>query len=158
MSRLFRTQPTGNRRNDRPHAVLERVRGGDARAAESLVESLYPLVIRIVRSHLPRRATEEDLAQEVFLKLFTRLDRYRERGGIPLEHWGIRLAVRDLPGHPPRGAAPAGDSLVGPGAPRARLGCSMCCWPATRRPRARRWRPARPWKRYCGNCLPRTGW
>jgi RNA polymerase sigma-70 factor, ECF subfamily len=73
---------------------LGQVREHDQEAARALVEHLYPLVIRIVRGHLPRRAAEEDLAQEVFLKLFARLDRYREREGIAFEHWVSRLAVR----------------------------------------------------------------
>jgi RNA polymerase sigma factor (sigma-70 family) len=73
---------------------LERVRQHDQDAAVALVEALYPLVIRIVRSHWPRRSDEEDLAQEIFLKLFSRLDQYEARAGIPLEHWVSRLAVR----------------------------------------------------------------
>ena len=73
---------------------LEGVRRQDAAAAHALVEHLYPLVIRIVRSHLPRRLAEEDLAQEVFLKLFSRLEQYGRRPGTPFEHWVSRLAVR----------------------------------------------------------------
>lgn len=73
---------------------LERVRQHDQDAAVALVEALYPLVIRIVRSHCPERSDEEDLAQEIFLKLFSRLDQYEARAGIPLEHWVSRLAVR----------------------------------------------------------------
>ena len=70
------------------------VRRHDAAAAHARVEQLYPLVIRIVRAHLPRRSVEEDLAQEVFLKLFSRLDQYRPRQGTPFEHWVSRVAVR----------------------------------------------------------------
>ncbi len=73
---------------------LERVRSQDQDAARALVEQLYPLVIRIVRTHLPARAAEEDLAQEIFIKLFSRLDQYQTRAGIPFEHWVSRLAVR----------------------------------------------------------------
>jgi RNA polymerase sigma factor (sigma-70 family) len=73
---------------------LERVRQHDQDAAAALVEGLYPLVIRIVRNHWARQSDEEDLAQEIFLKLFSRLDQYEARGGIPLEHWVSRLAVR----------------------------------------------------------------
>jgi RNA polymerase sigma-70 factor (ECF subfamily) len=73
---------------------LEQVRRRDEDAARDLVEQLYPLVIRIVRGHLPRRTAEEDLAQEVFLRLFARLDQYEPRSGVPFEHWVSRLAVR----------------------------------------------------------------
>jgi RNA polymerase sigma-70 factor (ECF subfamily) len=72
-------------------ACLERVRQRDQIAARELVDHLYPLVIRIVRSHLPRRVAEEDLAQEVFLKMFTRLDQYK--GAVAFTHWVSRIAV-----------------------------------------------------------------
>jgi RNA polymerase sigma-70 factor, ECF subfamily len=75
-------------------ACLGRVRAGDDAAARELVEHLYPMVIRIVRGHLPRRTAEEDLAQEIFLKMFTRLDQYEARDGKPFDHWLARLAVR----------------------------------------------------------------
>ncbi len=71
----------------------ERARQQDEKAACVLVEKLYPLVIQIVRSHLPRPSVEEDLAQAVFLKLFAKLDRYEARAGIPFEHWVAKLAV-----------------------------------------------------------------
>ena len=75
-------------------ACLEAVRQHDQEAARVLVEQLYPQVIRIVRSHLPRRMAEEDLAQEIFVKLFDRLPQYVARPGVPFEHWLSRLAVR----------------------------------------------------------------
>ncbi len=70
---------------------LERVRRRDQAAARELVEHLYPLVIRIVRAHLPRRVSEEDLSQEVFLKMFTRIEQYK--GNVPFTHWVSRIAV-----------------------------------------------------------------
>jgi len=72
-------------------ACLERVRQRDQIAARELVDHLYPLVIRIVRSHLPRRVAEEDLAQDIFLKMFTRLDQYK--GAVAFSHWVSRIAV-----------------------------------------------------------------
>ena len=72
-------------------ACLERVRARDQLAARDLVEHLHPLVIRIVRAHLPRRVAEEDLAQEVFMKVFTRLGQYQ--GNVPFPHWVSRIAV-----------------------------------------------------------------
>jgi RNA polymerase sigma-70 factor (ECF subfamily) len=70
---------------------LKRVRSGDQNACSSLVEHLYPLVIRIVRARLPRRVQEEDLAQEVFIKMFHRLDQYQ--GKMPFPNWVSRIAV-----------------------------------------------------------------
>ncbi|MBI5382838.1 MAG: sigma-70 family RNA polymerase sigma factor [Opitutae bacterium] len=70
---------------------LQRVRRSDQLAARELVEHLYPLVIRIVRAHLPRRVAEEDLAQEVFMKMFSRLEQYQ--GAVPFPHWVSRIAV-----------------------------------------------------------------
>jgi RNA polymerase sigma-70 factor (ECF subfamily) len=70
---------------------LARVRMEDQDAARSLVEYLYPVVIRIVRRNLPRRASEEDLVQEIFLKVFDRLHQYR--GQVPLYHWVSRIAA-----------------------------------------------------------------
>ena len=70
---------------------LDRVRRRDQAAARELVDHLHPLVIRIVRSHLPRRVAEEDLAQDIFLKMFTRLEQYQ--GAVPFPHWVSRIAV-----------------------------------------------------------------
>jgi RNA polymerase sigma-70 factor (ECF subfamily) len=70
---------------------LDRVRQRDQAAARELVDHLYPLVIRIVRGRLPRRVAEEDLAQEIFLKMFSRLDQCE--GAVPFTHWVSRIAV-----------------------------------------------------------------
>jgi len=70
---------------------LERVRKRDQAASRELVTELYPQVIRIVRSHLPRRVAEEDLAQDIFLKMFTRLEQFQ--GNVPFPHWVSRIAV-----------------------------------------------------------------
>jgi RNA polymerase sigma-70 factor (ECF subfamily) len=72
-------------------ACLERVRRRDEDAARLLFQHLYPLVIKVVRSHLPRRMSEEDLTQTVFMKVFANLDQYS--GKAPLEHWVSRIAV-----------------------------------------------------------------
>src|SRR5471032_1030042 len=70
---------------------LERVRARDQLAARELVDHLYPLVLRIIRTRRPRRVAEEDLAQDIFLKMFTRLDQYQ--GNVPFTHWVSRIAV-----------------------------------------------------------------
>ncbi len=74
---------------------LARLRQGESpleeEAARELMQHLYPQVLRLVRSHLPRRTAEEDICQVVFVKIFQRLDQYS--GAVPLEHWVSRVTV-----------------------------------------------------------------
>lgn len=70
---------------------LAQVRCGDEGAARSLVDHLYPTVIRIVRRNLPRKGSDEELAQDIFLKMFANLESYRAQ--VPLEHWVSRIAT-----------------------------------------------------------------
>lgn len=72
-------------------ACLERVRQGDEAAARRLMQHLHPLVLKVVRSHRPRRTSEEDLTQSVFMKMFAHLNQFS--GSVPLEHWVSRIAV-----------------------------------------------------------------
>jgi RNA polymerase sigma factor (sigma-70 family) len=71
--------------------LLERIRQRDEDAARTLFNELHPLVLKLVRSYLPRRTSEEDLVQTVFMKIFANLDQYS--GKVPLEHWVSRIAV-----------------------------------------------------------------
>ena len=63
----------------------------DDAAARALVQQLYPLVAKVVRSHRPRRTAEEDLCQMIFIKMFQKLSQFS--GKVPLEHWVSRIAV-----------------------------------------------------------------
>src|SRR5213592_3307912 len=63
----------------------------DDEAARELVRRLYPLVAKMVRSHRPRRTSEEDLCQMIFIKVFQKLGQFS--GKAPLEHWVSRVAV-----------------------------------------------------------------
>jgi RNA polymerase sigma-70 factor (ECF subfamily) len=63
----------------------------DETAARRLMATLYPQVISIIRARLPRRTDAEDLAQDVFVKVFERLHTYD--GRAPLPHWVSRIAV-----------------------------------------------------------------
>jgi RNA polymerase sigma-70 factor (ECF subfamily) len=71
--------------------LLRRVRAGDELAARTVVEQLHGHVRKIVLAHLPRRDDPEDLMQEVFLKVFSRLDQFR--GKVPFENWVARVAL-----------------------------------------------------------------
>lgn len=70
---------------------VRRVRRRDEDAARAFMERLYPLVLKVVRAHLPRRTAEEDLVQIVFMKVFSKIDQYQ--GQVPIEHWVSRIAV-----------------------------------------------------------------
>jgi RNA polymerase sigma-70 factor (ECF subfamily) len=71
--------------------LITRALAHDDDAARALVRELYPLVLKIVRSHRPRRAAEEDLCQMIFIKMFQKLGQFS--GTVPLEHWVSRIAV-----------------------------------------------------------------
>jgi RNA polymerase sigma-70 factor (ECF subfamily) len=69
----------------------ERAAAGDPQASRQLIERLYPLVAKIVRAYVPRDICQEDWEQEVFMRVFARLDQFRS--DAPLEHWVSRIAV-----------------------------------------------------------------
>jgi RNA polymerase sigma-70 factor (ECF subfamily) len=72
-------------------ALLRSVRAGDEYAAVTLHEKIFPLVIRIIRSHLAPRTIEEDLCQIIFARIFHRPHQYS--GLAPFEHWVSRVAI-----------------------------------------------------------------
>lgn len=80
----------GSSESAETRALLDAVRTGDEAAARALVERLYPAVAAVVQAHRPRRDELEDLMQDVFLKMFARLEQYR--GQVPFEHWVRRIA------------------------------------------------------------------
>src|SRR6201993_2386531 len=74
-----------------PDALVQAALRHDDEAAPPLVRRLYPLVAKMGRSHRPRRTSEEDLCQMIFIKVFQKLSQFS--GKVPLEHWVSRIAV-----------------------------------------------------------------
>ncbi len=72
-------------------ALVEAALRHDDEAARELVRRLYPLVTKIVRGHRPRRTSEDDLCQMIFIKVFQKLNQFSAR--VPIEHWVSRIAV-----------------------------------------------------------------
>lgn len=72
-------------------ALVAAARRHDESAAREIVRRLYPLVLKLVRSHRPRRTAEEDLCQMIFVKIFQKLNQFS--GKVPLEHWVSRIAI-----------------------------------------------------------------
>jgi RNA polymerase sigma-70 factor (ECF subfamily) len=73
------------------HALVAAALEHDNEAARELVRRLYPLVAKMVRAHRPRRTSEEDLSQMIFIKVFQKLSQFS--GKVPLEHWVSRIAI-----------------------------------------------------------------
>lgn len=67
------------------------IRTGSDAAARELVRRLHPRVSNIVRTHLSKRDSLEDLAQEAFVRVFDNLAGFDF--GQPLEHWVSRITL-----------------------------------------------------------------
>lgn len=64
----------------RDDELVERIRQGDAEAAEALIRRWYGPILRYCRFWCGSADKAEDLTQEAFLKLLRALPRYRGRG------------------------------------------------------------------------------
>jgi DNA-directed RNA polymerase specialized sigma24 family protein len=71
--------------------VIAGVRRGDESDCRNLIDHLYPVIIPIVRKNLPQRDDEEDLLQEIFVKIFSKIEQYC--GQRPIAHWASRIVL-----------------------------------------------------------------
>ena len=72
-------------------ALLARLRSGDERAFETLVERLYPTMLAVARHHVSSRAVAEEVVQEAWLGVLKGLDRFEGRSS--LRTWILRILV-----------------------------------------------------------------
>jgi RNA polymerase sigma-70 factor (ECF subfamily) len=72
--------------------LIAAVLKGDAASFEPLVEKYSPRVFATARRYARRESEVEDIAQEVWLKAFGKLESFR--GEAPFEHWLMRMTVR----------------------------------------------------------------
>lgn len=73
-------------------ALMERVSQGDAQAFQQLVDSGLDRVVSIARRMLGDEAEAEDIAQEVFLRLWKQADKW-EGGRAQVSTWLYRVTV-----------------------------------------------------------------
>src|SRR5437899_12486104 len=57
--------------------LIARAKAGERSACETIVDQFGPMVFRLISRFFRTREDVEDLAQDVFLKLFTRIDQVR---------------------------------------------------------------------------------
>ena len=72
--------------------LIAAVLKGDAASFEPLVQKYSPRVFATTRRYARRESEIEDIAQEVWLKAFSKLQSFR--GEAPFEHWLMRMTVR----------------------------------------------------------------
>ena len=71
--------------------LLERLRAGDERAFEQLVERHYPTMLAVARHYVSSRAVAEEVVQEAWLGVLNGLDRFEGRAS--LKTWILRILV-----------------------------------------------------------------
>src|SRR5499425_2417283 len=71
--------------------VIVRAQAGEKAAQEIIVSQFAPMVFRLISRFFRTREDVEDLAQDVFLKLFARIDQVRPDENFP--GWLARVTV-----------------------------------------------------------------
>ena len=91
--------------------LIARAAGGDAAAFQALVERHRSMVYRVAYQFAGNHHDAEDIAQEVFLKVYRSLDRFRQ--DAQLSSWMYRIVMNACIDHKrrqsPAGAAPFGE-------------------------------------------------
>ena len=72
------------------HHVNE-VKCGNEDSVRVLMEFLYPFVAKILNARLRYRESKEDVSQEIFIRVFSKIEQYS--GKVPFHHWVSRIAV-----------------------------------------------------------------
>jgi RNA polymerase sigma-70 factor, ECF subfamily len=73
------------------HALLERLRAGDERAFEALVEHNYPTMLAVARHYVSSRAVAEEVVQDAWLTVLRSLDGYERRSTF--RTWVLGIVV-----------------------------------------------------------------
>ena len=70
---------------------IKRVKAGDEESVKALMDFLYPFVAKILNARLRYRESKEDVSQEIFIRVFSKIEQYS--GKVPFHHWVSRIAV-----------------------------------------------------------------
>lgn len=72
--------------------IIRQVVEGRAELFEVLIQRYQPKIFATARKYARRESEVEDIAQEIFIKAFQNLGKYRAEA--PFQHWLMRIAVR----------------------------------------------------------------
>jgi RNA polymerase sigma-70 factor (ECF subfamily) len=73
--------------------LVERLRAGDERAFEELVDRYQPTMVAVARTYVKTRAAAEEVAQDAWLGVLNGLDRFEGRSS--LKTWILRILVNN---------------------------------------------------------------
>ncbi|MGH7359316.1 MAG: RNA polymerase sigma factor, partial [Candidatus Rokuibacteriota bacterium] len=72
-------------------SLIDRLRGGDTLALEEVMEQFAPRVHRLAYGITRNEADAEEVVQDVFLRLFRKIDAFEGRSALGT--WIYRIAV-----------------------------------------------------------------
>jgi RNA polymerase sigma-70 factor (ECF subfamily) len=124
-------------------ALLSALCEGDEDAYGELVDALTPSMLRVARSHVPNQAVAEEVVQETWIVVLTRLDGFERRSSLRTWVFGILLNIARTQGSRERRSVPVdphGPDDAGPSVAASRFRA------ATSAQSPRHWsQPPRPW-------------
>ena len=86
-------QPVAGDKEHPDVALVERVRGGDVSAYDTLVRKYERRVFRIAQHITQNREDAEDVVQDAFLKAYEKLEQFQ--GNAKFYTWLVRIAVNE---------------------------------------------------------------
>lgn len=78
--------------DDEEREIIRQVVEGRVELFETLIQRHQPKVFATARKYARRESEVEDIVQEIFIKAFQNLGKYRAEA--PFQHWLMRIAVR----------------------------------------------------------------
>lgn len=73
--------------------LVARLRAGDERAFEDLVDRFHPMMLAVARTHVKTQAAAEEVAQDAWVGVLNGLDRFEGRSS--LKTWILRILVNN---------------------------------------------------------------
>ncbi len=105
-------------------ALVTALCAGDEAAYSELVDRMTPSMLRVARCHVPNQAVAEEVVQETWIVVLTRLDGFERRSSLRTWVFGILLNVARTHGRRERRSVPVdphGPDDDGPSVPASRF-------------------------------------